>query len=354
MSDIVKMYTGTVAGLPGYCGWPTVISPDGKELLAVFSGGREKHVCPFGRIMLIRSQDGGRTWSDVKQLSQGPLDDRDAGICMAPDGTLLVNYFTNILALCGQWETLPENWKSVAESISLAKLNQEHGFWMKRSADNGKTWSEKYSIPVNNPHGPTVMSDGTLLLVGRKLSSSAAYQYEGSRMGSEIAAAKSWDNGRSWKVISTLPVAPGHTPERCFEPHAIEMADGRIIASLRDQNDYPDIRTWLTVSDDSGRTWSEPVESGTDYPVHFLRIDDGRRLLMTCGRRNGAYGVVARISGDCGRSWSRDIDIYKDGRSADLGYPTTARMADGTFFTLWYELTDEKAVLRYCRWYLKK
>ncbi|MBO5668114.1 MAG: exo-alpha-sialidase [Lentisphaeria bacterium] len=353
MAKIVIEYTGTITGLPGYCGWPTVISPDGKELLAVFSGGRERHVCPFGRIMLIRSADGGHSWSEVQMLSRGPLDDRDAGICMAPDGSLLVNYFTNILALSGKWENMPESWRDIARDISLAQLNHEHGFWMKRSTDNGKTWSEKYSLPVNNPHGPTVMQDGSLLLVGRRLSASAAYQYEGSRLGNEIAAAKSFDNGQSWQVISTLPVASGHHPAQCFEPHAIEMADGRIIASLRDQNRYPDIRTWLTTSDDGGKTWSEPVEHGRDYPVHFLRISENR-LLMTCGRRNGSYGVVARISGDCGRSWSSELEIYKDGASADLGYPTTAQMADGTLFTLWYELINDRAVLRYCRWCLEK
>ena len=40
-----------------YHGWPTMIRRKNGELLVVCSGGRETHVCPFGRVELIRSFD---------------------------------------------------------------------------------------------------------------------------------------------------------------------------------------------------------------------------------------------------------------------------------------------------------
>ena len=55
-----------------YLGWPTIGRTDDGELLVVFSGERETHVCPYGVNQLIRSSDGGETWDrarDDQQLS---------------------------------------------------------------------------------------------------------------------------------------------------------------------------------------------------------------------------------------------------------------------------------------------
>ena len=46
-----------------YHGWPTVARRASGQLLVVRSVGREQHVCPFGRVDLDASNDGGRTWS---------------------------------------------------------------------------------------------------------------------------------------------------------------------------------------------------------------------------------------------------------------------------------------------------
>ena len=40
-----------------YYGWPTVGVTQDDELLVAVSGGRETHVCPFGRVDLFRSRD---------------------------------------------------------------------------------------------------------------------------------------------------------------------------------------------------------------------------------------------------------------------------------------------------------
>ncbi len=62
-----------------YHGWPTVALRKNGELLVAYSGGREAHICPFGRLELIRSKDGGRTWSWPEVIMDSPIDDRDAG-----------------------------------------------------------------------------------------------------------------------------------------------------------------------------------------------------------------------------------------------------------------------------------
>ncbi|NIP93508.1 MAG: twin-arginine translocation signal domain-containing protein, partial [Akkermansiaceae bacterium] len=48
--------TKVISQLPHrYHGWPTLARRRNGELLLVCSGGRESHVCPFGRVDLMRT-----------------------------------------------------------------------------------------------------------------------------------------------------------------------------------------------------------------------------------------------------------------------------------------------------------
>ena len=79
-----------------YHGWPTLVRRRNGQLLLAYSGGREAHVCPFGRVELMRSDDEGRTWSWPQVVLDGPIDDRDAGALETARGTLLVTSFTSL------------------------------------------------------------------------------------------------------------------------------------------------------------------------------------------------------------------------------------------------------------------
>ncbi len=42
---------------PGrYIGWPTIVRARAGELIIVFSGDRDDHVCPWGKMEMIREQ----------------------------------------------------------------------------------------------------------------------------------------------------------------------------------------------------------------------------------------------------------------------------------------------------------
>ena len=89
--------TRVICKQPGkYIGWPSITQTRSGELLVVFSGDREAHVCPFGITQMIRSSDLGQTWTDPVTINNTPLDDRDAGILETSKGTLLVNWFTSL------------------------------------------------------------------------------------------------------------------------------------------------------------------------------------------------------------------------------------------------------------------
>src|SRR5687768_9623453 len=46
-----------------YHGWPTLCRRKDGTLIVTYSGGREGHVCPFGRVEMMTSTDGGATWT---------------------------------------------------------------------------------------------------------------------------------------------------------------------------------------------------------------------------------------------------------------------------------------------------
>ena len=85
-----------------------------------------------------------------------------------------------------------------------------------------------------------------------------------------------------------------------------------------------------------------------------MRLNDGR-LLMTYGYRRKPYGNQARVSDDTGKTWSEPVTISGDGAGVDLGYPSTIQRSDGSLITVWYEKlpASQHAVLRQARWRLE-
>jgi len=338
-----------------YHGWPTLTRRSNGELLVVCSGGREAHVCPFGRVELIRSEDEGKTWSDARVLYDGPLDDRDAGVLETAKGTLLVTTFTSlvyepVLAAAekiepgkpGAWP--PERlrrWQAARDRLTAAERKAKPGVWMLRSTDGGRTWSEPYDCLVSSPHGPIQLADGRLLYAGKDLW----------RPGTRVGVCQSADDGRTWQWLATLPTRPGDNASDYHELHAVE-AGGRLVLQLRNHNKADNQETLQSESTDGGKTWSAPHAIGVwGLPSHLLRLRDGR-LLMTYGHRRPPFGIQARLSNDAGRTWSEPMIVSGDGAGGDLGYPSTVELKDGSLLTVWYERMKASpfAVLRQARW----
>jgi len=201
-----------------YHGWPTLARRRNGELLLVCSGGRESHVCPFGRVELMRSRDEGRHWSFPRVLIDGPIDDRDAGVVETAEGSLLVTTFTSIgyadiLARAEELESQGkphwtreklERWQAIHRRITAAEREIELGSWMIRSTDGGRSWSAPYRCPVNSPHGPIQLSDGRLLYPGKIFWYGPSGQSKG-----RIGVCESTDDGQSWRWLAEIPTREG-------------------------------------------------------------------------------------------------------------------------------------------------
>jgi Neuraminidase (sialidase) len=331
-----------------YHGWPT-IAQDGKgNLLVVCSGGREAHVCPFGRVELIRSPTGGRTWSWPEVLMDTAIDDRDAGICLTPAGSLLVTTFTSlayrtVLDRAKDWPSGKlARWQSADARATADQRKYLLDNWMLRSADGGMTWSATFRVPLNSPHGPTPLSDGRIVYVGKQLWTSEQ----------KVGVCESKDDGKTWTWLSDIPARPGDRVAEYHELHAIQAADGTIVAHIRNHNPANKGETLQCESKDGGKSWTIPHPIGVwGLPSHLLRMRDGR-LLMSYGYRRPPFGNQTRLSADHGKTWSEPMTLSADAPGVDVGYPSTVELQDGKFVTVWYESMKDTplAVLRKAQW----
>jgi hypothetical protein len=331
-----------------YHGWPTVTRRADGELWVTWSGGREAHVCPFGRVEAMTSRDDGVTWTWPRVLLDGAIDDRDSGVMETAKGTLLVTTFTSLayepLLTRPRSETDAARWAAAhARLPDDATRQAELGQWLIRSTDGGKTWSSRIPTLVNSPHGPLQLRDGRLLYAGKELWA------EGKRIG----VSESTDDGQTWHWLGEIPARPGDDPKKDYhELHAVETAGGRLIAQIRNHNAANAAETLQTESSDGGKTWTIPHGIGVwGLPSHLLALRDGR-LLMTYGHRRPPFGNQARISSDEGGTWSEAMILSGDGIGGDLGYPSTVELKDGSLLTVWYETmkTPARAVLRQAHW----
>jgi len=351
-----------------YHGWPTLARCRSGRLLLTYSGGREAHVCPFGRVELMQSDDDGRTWTRPRVLSDSPIDDRDSGVLETDAGTILVTTFTSLAyepilkkaedAAAGSPGAWPQErlarWRAANGRLSADERKARLGVWMIRSTDRGETWSEPYDCLVSSPHGPVQLADGRLLYAGKDLW----------RPPHRVGVCESTDDGRTWRWLADIPERPGDTHELYHELHAVDCGGGRMVVQLRNHNRANLGETLQSESADGGKTWSAPHSIGVwGLPSHLARLREGR-LLMTYGHRRAPFGNQARFSEDQGRTWGEAVILSGDGKGSDLGYPSTVQLADGpspavglrpaggSLLTVWYERMAEVAgaVLRQARW----
>jgi len=333
-----------------YHGWPTMTRTERDELIAVWSGRREAHVCPFGTVEMMSSRDGGETWTFPRTVHDGPIDDRDAGVLQTANGTLIVTTFTSLAYLPqiaeGGSKANDPAWKAVHNRIVDEETREgELGTWCFRSNDGGLSFSGRIDTIVNSPHGPCQLADGRLLYLGKELWT------DEKRIGASVSS----DDGETWEWLSEIPTRDGDKAREYHELHAVQCRSGKIIAQIRNHNETNKGETLQTESNDGGKTWSMPHSIGVwGLPSHLLRLKDGR-LLMTYGHRRKPFGNQARFSADEGVTWSEPVIVSGDGIGGDLGYPSTVEMDDGSFVSLWYEkLADSPmAQLRQARWKVK-
>ncbi len=320
----------TLADTDGvYHAWPSIARRQSGELLVVTYAG-EAHTESHGRVVMYRSQDGGRTWDEGTVIADTILDDRDPGILVTSDDTIIVS------SRVAWWRNGTDS-DQIDPIQAQALLSKYQRGYLIRSTDGGNTWSEMFPYPFQ-PKGPMQLANGDLFAVDK--SSATSFQaYSSSDLG------ETWQSlGRIDGFPASIDVEGDRIVIHYSEPHFVETTSGRIILYVRAHPTAPRQMArelsyhWLATSDDGGRTWTKPSPTTVyGYPPHALRLRDGR-ILLTYGHRWHPYGQRAQLSDD-GVDFSkyRELVIRDDAIDADLGYPSSVELDDGRILTVYYQ-----------------
>jgi hypothetical protein len=330
--------------------------PDGRLVIAAFHQQQLGDGKIREDILLFRSADGGRTWSKPAVLD-GVLG-REPYLTVLKDGTLLMTV-----------HLLPQD------------IRNKDGYthcYVHRSEDGGQTWSTTRTQPDGMPaRTETVttrnvlqLSDGSLLL-----------GVSGNKVGLDYIW-RSADGGRTWseKYPAKVEGVRADYPFPFFGEAVLWQAkSGRVYAIARvDSRYFPPLpnrdvrlgesdhydRMILYTSADTGRTWQTARDFG-DYGEMYpavLRLNDGKLLLTFTVREVkrplGVRAVLGREEPD-----GLLIDFEHDRLMLDVktpndkdsggGFGRTIQLDDGTLVTSYsYRGTDNEVHCEVIRWRL--
>lgn len=337
-----------------YCAHPHLIAAAEDLWLMVFNRTVRREVIlhppqdPLYANYLMISRDQGESWS-AAQVAPGYrwLGVECAGLTALRSGRILLNQWrfnwypleattskpglvrpetlmNRVTMSCELDQWAPELTR-VAEWFPWARGDGEA--WVHLSDDGGRSFPRSARIataPFSGGYGmrgAIELPDGDIVL---PLSDVPNYR--------RVFVVRSHDGGESWSTPAAVADEHGHEFE---EPAPLLLPSGRILMLLRDNA----TRILHEVhSDDGGKRWSRPVETGIrDYPAHLLRLPDGR-LAAVAGRRRPPFGIHVYLSENDGKSWNiaDPIVVRDDLPNKDLGYPTAALRRDGTMYIAYY------------------
>lgn len=293
----------------------TVLLEDGKTILTVYPKGHGR-----GPILMKRSTDGGRSWSDR-------------------------------LATPANWTTsleTPTIHRVIDPSTGQKRLLLWSGLYPARTAlseDDGRTWTDLK--PVGEWGGIVVMGFVERLKDGRYLAmfhDDGRFFREGGKAEGTFKLFKtvSRDGGLNWSEPDT--VWTGSDIHLC-EPGLVRSPDGQTLAVLLRENRR---RQWshLMLSRDEGATWSDPFPlnhalTGDRHTARYL--DDGRLFISFRDMAMGSpfWGDWVAWVGTWedlvqNRTGQMKIRLKDNLGGSDCAYPGVEVLPDGTVVTLTY------------------
>ena len=289
-----------VAGDGGYHTYripSAIVTPKGT--LLAFAEGRRAGAGDAGEIDLVlrRSYDGGGSWTPLQVIG-------DNGPNTFGNPCAVVDTRTNTI-----WLLTTQNRGTDREKDIIAGTSEgSRTVWAMRSQDDGATWSTPIEITasVKAPDwtwyatGPGV---GIQTRAGRLVIPANHAEAKTGTHHSHLFFSD--DNGQSWSLGASAD--PGTN-----ESQVVELADGRLMLSMRNHPPKPENFRMIASSDDGGRTLSsavpdraliEPPAQASLLRFTTAKVQDRNRLLFANPASTARERLTVRLSYNEGESW---------------------------------------------------
>lgn len=333
-----------VSAFPG-----AVELPNG-EVVMLFVGG-SGFESSDAELVQARSRDGGESWGFEGKI----LDPIRAGYTMPftfsakptllPDGEV-------IAAGYGFLRDRPEMGLSdYAEKFQRFPTVENA---LLRSRDGGRSWSLPEKIRHDRDglelSGPALACrDGKLRFFASPFLLNAPRQ--------EGLAFESGDGGGSWEAVGTFFASPEIAP---WEVRGAELASGRLLLVFwaYDLKHQKHLNNHIVWSDDGGRTWSRPVDTGLRGQASNLLIAEDRVAVLQARREGDATGLYLTeledwseagvTPGETIRLWdaagksNSGSRIEEEFASLKFGQPSILPLRDGTFLLIFWQCTGSE------------
>ena len=333
-----------------YSAFPSVVSRADGELIVAFRRApdrrkqfatRTSHTDPNSYLVLVRSGDGGRNWSEEPELIYAHPFGGSQDPCMVQldDGSLLVTSYA--------WMLLPEEGIEHQSQLKDRRGPGVFGWtftflggYLLKSHDAGRRWNGPFyppqlenetsyfpgiQVPAMNRGAMVQARDGILYWVACRTPKKNT-----SHPVLDLLVSK--DRGVNWEYLS--PVASDDR-SGFNETSLVETRNGDLVAFVRTES--LDDHGVIVRSTNLGKDWEPWQDMGIiGHPYHGLRLPDDR-IFLVYGYRHEPYGIRARVlDPDCTDFSGEEIVLRDDGGTRDLGYPWSCLTEDGRILVVYY------------------
>lgn len=349
------VFEGEASTVSAGCYLPSIVSLSNGSILVSYRVGSDK-TAEDGQVQFSYSRNGGKNWELPEQSFNATVAGVNGSFWAAyvseiEKGRLLaVLFWLNRSMYPGQRHFNPDTLGMVPTKTFLSE-----------STDFGQTWSElweldpspfKCPLPVEN--GISRLLDGTLVCFFEKYK-----DYEDSEPWDQAIVVKfSHDEGKTWPQYA---IAANDPNGRIWynDVRGVVLRDGRVLNFYFtfDSKKSRYLNIHQNISEDGGRTWSKPMDTGVyGQPAQPVELADGRIVLISVDRQQTGT-INAVISGDGGKSWgmepsliiySRDTlkvlsgqtkdgtEDFSDWVKYDFGRPQAVLLSDGNIMAVYY------------------
>lgn len=311
----------------------TVLMPNGRTVFCVWQGRRDgtrQHGAPVG--YMKRSDDGGVTWSDYRDLPSNWLE--------VGRGSPTIHRLVDK--------------EGTARLLVFCRDADRTTFLCAVSENDGEGWSPMRPIGLMSPDGvPIAGWTAPITILSARCSDGSSKHlmwYERSRDGDPspgvVWQSASYDGGLSWGDSKPVVGKAGAS-----EPAVARSPDGRqLLLLIREQN--REMNSLFSVSNDEGETWASPRElplalTGDRHlaryapdgrlVVVFRPVPPGKQMSLSAFPDSHFTAWVGRYEDITeGREGQYLVKLLRSHRGVDHTYPGLEILPDGTFVATTY------------------